>query len=393
MLRQAYGGKTVFLTGHTGFKGAWLSEWLLMLQARVVGFALDPPSTPSLYAQLGLERRIATDIRADLRDAGRLRLEIEKHQPEFVFHLAAQTLVGASYRDPIYNHETNIMGTINVLEAVRQAGHDCVVIIVTTDKVYENREWDLPYREEDPLGGYDPYSASKACCEIIASSYRRSFFGSESGSARTRRVALATVRAGNVIGGGDWATDRIVPDCMRSLARNEPVPVRNQTATRPWQHVLEPLGGYLLLGARLALASPNAGSAHESPWRALCTAFNFGPNATSNRTVAHLVQQVLKHWPGQWVDRSDPNAPHEAGKLNLTSDRAFHLLGWSPVWDFEQTVARTVDWYRAAARAVGDEDAIGRLTRDQINLYAAACPYLNAEPAAARPGRPSPPRA
>src|SRR3990172_4209135 len=214
MLSRAYKGKTVFLTGHTGFKGAWLSEWLLMLEARIVGFALDPPSTPSLFEQLDLERRIESDIRADVRDAQRLHSEIEKHRPDFVFHLAAQTLVGPSYRDPIYNHQTNIMGTINTLEAVRRSGHECVVIVVTTDKVYENREWDLPYREDDPLGGHDPYSASKACCEIIASSYRRSFFDNEADSSKAPRVCVPTVRARNGIGGGDWAADRIVPDCM-----------------------------------------------------------------------------------------------------------------------------------------------------------------------------------
>jgi len=265
-----------------------------------------------------------------------------------------------------------------VLEAVRRSGHDCVVIIVTTDKVYENREWDLPYREDDPLGGYDPYSASKACCEIIASSYRRSFFGCEADCSGAPRVCVATVRAGNVIGGGDWATDRIVPDCMRSLARGEAVPVRNKTATRPWQHVLEPLGGYLLLGARLAQASHGTDSVDGAQRRQLCTAFNFGPNTTSNRTVADLVEEVLKHWPGAWVDRSNPLAPHEAGKLSLASDKAFHQLGWYPQWDFEQTIGRTVDWYRAALRRGGqpEDGSLGQLTREQIDVYAAGCGYL-----------------
>jgi CDP-glucose 4,6-dehydratase len=344
MLRRAFKGRTVFLTGHTGFKGAWLSEWLLMLEARIVGFALDPPTTPSLYQQLALERRIEKDIRADIRDAERLQLEIERHRPDFVFHLAAQTLVGQSYRDPVYNHQTNIMGTINVLEAVRRAGRDCVVVLVTTDKVYENKEWDLPYREDDPLGGFDPYSASKACCEIIASSYRRSFFGGEADATGTPRVCVATARAGNVIGGGDWATDRIVPDCVRSLASGEAVPVRNMSATRPWQHVLEPLGGYLLLAARLAQASQGTDPASAARRRELCGAFNFGPNTTSNRTVADLVQEVLKHWPGSWVDRSSPSAPHEAGTLNMASDRAYHQHGWSPQRNVEQTDEKTVDW-------------------------------------------------
>lgn len=376
LLAATYRGKTVFMTGHTGFKGAWLSEWLLMLDAQVVGYSLDPPSRPSLYEQLDLKHRVATDHHADIRDLERLESAIRAHQPDFVFHLAAQTLVGPSYQDPIYNHQTNIMGTINVLEAVRRAKRDCVVVVITTDKVYENNEWDYAYRENDAFGGYDPYSTSKACCEIVTASYRRSFFTSR--GEQTTKVHVATVRAGNVIGGGDWATDRIVPDCMRGLAAGEAIPVRNKVATRPWQHVLEPLSGYLALGARIAQAAGQSGPEGERRLSELCSGFNFGPNMTSNRTVAELVQEVLRHWPGRWVDRSNPDAPHEAGKLNLASDKAFHSLGWHPQWNFEQTVQRTVEWYLAAHQAADNLNVefATRLTREQITDYARGCVYL-----------------
>lgn len=377
MFEHTYNGKSVFLTGHTGFKGAWLSEWLLMLGARVVGYSIDPPSTPSLYEQLDLKHRIAADIHADIRDLDRLQAEIQAHKPDFVFHLAAQTLVGPSYLDPILNHQTNIMGTINVLEAVRRSGHDCIVIIVTTDKVYENNEWDLSYRENDPLGGYDPYSASKACCEIVTTSYRRSFFTSDTRGDDKPRIYVATVRAGNVIGGGDWATDRIVPDCMRSLARGELIPVRNKVATRPWQHVLEPLSGYLLLGARIAQATTGNDPECRRMLHEYCSAYNFGPGMTSNQTVAVLVQEVLKNWPGKWEDRSNPDAPHEAGKLNLASDKAYHQLGWHPQWNFGKTIEMTVQWYRSAIER-GEPDAkfVQQLTRAQIGAYSAGCEYL-----------------
>ena len=341
-----YHGKRVLITGHTGFKGAWLAEWLLALGAEVTGFALPPPTTPSLFAQLSLASRLR-HIEGDVRD--------------FIFHLAAQPLVRLSYLTPVETYATNVMGTVNLLEAVRLAAdpaHPCVVVAITTDKCYENKEWVHSYREEDPMGGYDPYSSSKGASELVIAAYRRSYF-----SAPDSSVKLASARAGNVIGGGDWALDRIVPDCIRALASGTTIPVRNKVATRPWQHVLEPLSGYLWLGACL----------HHSQLSAfnslLPSAFNFGPALASNRTVAELVHEILKHWPGQWDDQSDPRAVHEAQLLNLATDKAHHFLGWSPAWTFAETIAYTVQWYREATPASIDLNA---LTTGQIAAYTAA---------------------
>ncbi len=383
---EIYEGKTVLLTGHTGFKGSWLAEWLLGLGARVAGYALDPPTEPSLFAQLDLSARLGDDIRADVRDIARLSETVRRVQPDFVFHLAAQPLVRLSYSDPVGTFETNVTGSIHLMEALRRgARKPCAVVMVTTDKCYENREWLHAYREEDPMGGHDPYSASKGCAELAVASYRRSFF------AATLRpgydgapIALASARAGNVIGGGDWAADRIVPDCIRALREGEAIPVRNRTSTRPWQHVLEPLSGYLSLGQQMAEA---LGARDASALDRLCAPFNFGPNLPSNRTVAELVEEVLRHWPGKWLDQSDPHAPHEAGRLNLTIDKAFHLLRWAPVWTFEETLDATVAWYRQAEDLAGEKDAAacGELTRGQINAYAQAAARLGLIWAAGRP--------
>lgn len=352
-----YRGKRVLVTGHTGFKGAWLSEWLLALGAEVGGLALLPPTTPSLFDQLGLAGRMRHTL-GDIRDLPTVRQEIDSFRPDFVFHLAAQPLVRLSYREPVETYATNIMGTVHVLEAVRLAARPCTVVCITTDKCYENREWVHSYREEDPMGGYDPYSSSKGAAELVIAAYRRSYF-----STAASLVRLASARAGNVIGGGDWAIDRIVPDCMRALQASQSIPVRNKIATRPWQHVLEPLSGYLWLGACLARPS-------LSPFGAqLCSGFNFGPALTSNRTVAELVQEILRHWPGQWVDQSDPHAVHEAKLLNLATDKAFHFLHWNPAWDFATTIAETVSWYRLAAAKPGE---IKAATRRQIESYTAA---------------------
>lgn len=354
---SAYREKRVFITGHTGFKGSWLSEWLLSLGARVTGYSLPPQTDPALFHQLGLAQRVE-HIQADIRDAARLAAAIADVAPNYVFHLAAQPLVRLSYEQPRETYEVNVIGTLNVLEALRPLKHKCAAVMVTTDKCYENREWLYGYREEDPLGGYDPYSSSKAAAELVIASYRRSFF---SGSP----VAIASARAGNVIGGGDWATDRIVPDCIRALSRGESIPIRNRHATRPWQHVLEPLSGYLSLGASL-LDSVAKGSEVT----ALASAFNFGPNLQSNRSVGELVAQVLAGWPGRAHDQSSTSAPHEAGRLNLATDKAFHLLGWSPVWGFAEAVEKTVDWYRETTQVVGSEpDVFKRLTQGQIREY------------------------
>ena len=335
---DTYHGKRVLLTGHTGFKGSWLAEWLVGLGAEVTGFALPPITEPSLFNELGLATRL-NHIEGDVRDLALVRAAVATAKPDFVFHLAAQPLVRLSYDQPVETYATNVMGTVNVLEAVRLAGLPCVVVAITTDKCYDNKEWVHSYREEDPMGGYDPYSSSKGAAELVIASYRRSYF-----SAPDSPVKLASARAGNVIGGGDWALDRIVPDCIRALSRGETIPVRNKIATRPWQHVLEPLSGYLWLGA--CLANPQL-----SPFSSqLSGAFNFGPALTSNRTVAELVQEILKHWPGKWEDKSDPKAVHEAKLLNLATDKAHHFLGWKPAWNFEQTLDHTAAWYRQIHR-------------------------------------------
>lgn len=347
-----YRSKRVVLTGHTGFKGAWLAEWLLSLGAEVHGYALDPQPHEILFGQLDLASRLASDTRADLSDRKALDATIRRVSPDFVFHLAAQPLVRLSYDIPVETMATNIMGTAHVLEAVRLAGKRCTVVSITTDKCYENREWLHAYREEDAMGGHDPYSASKGAAELVIASYRNSFFPFDG------PIKLASARAGNVIGGGDWAKDRIIPDCIRAIRAGTPIPVRNKIATRPWQHVLEPLSGYLHLGWQLSTA--------EQP--ALASAFNFGPTLRSNRTVAELVQELLRHIDGDWIDASDSHAPHEASKLNLATDKAFHLLGWQPVWTFEETLAHTAEWYKREHAGESPRD----LCQEQIAAYTGA---------------------
>ena len=355
MFADVYRDRTVWISGHTGFKGSWLAEWLLRLGARVYGYALEAPTQPALFDQLQLASRLH-HTHGDVRKAGDVAQSLAEAQPDFVFHLAAQPLVRTSYTEPVATFETNVQGTIHVLEALRRLEKPCAAVLVTTDKCYENREWVHGYREEDPLGGHDPYSASKACAEIAISAWRRSFFSQ-------RPVRVASARAGNVIGGGDWAKDRIVPDCVRALQAGQAIQVRNRTATRPWQHVLESLSGYLWLGA--VLARPEQARA---PLGALTSAFNFGPGHDSNRTVASLVTEFLRHWPGRWEDRSDPHAVHEAGLLQLTTDKAHALLGWEPVWRFEDAIGETARWYREAAESPSPA-AVQALTARQIGEY------------------------
>lgn len=351
---NSYHRKKVFLTGHTGFKGSWLSEWLLSLGAEITGYSLPPPTTPSLFNLLALRERIH-HIEGDVRDSSKLRMAIQDAKPDVVFHLAAQPLVRLSYDQPVETYATNVMGTAHLLDAIRLERHPCAVVIITTDKCYENKEWVHSYREEDPMGGYDPYSSSKGAAELVVSSYRRSYFSSPDSEIR-----VASARAGNVIGGGDWALDRIVPDCIRSLQCGVAIPVRNKIATRPWQHVLEPLSGYLQLGAALLQGNQN-----KFPKAAYTSAFNFGPNLASNRTVVELVKKILLHWPGEWQDQTDPNALHEARKLNLTTDKAFHLLDWQPQWNFETAIAKTVEWYRQVHEGASPAE----LTQRQIKEY------------------------
>jgi len=350
-----FAGKTVLVTGHTGFKGSWLTQWLLLLGARVHGLGLDPDTTPSLFDKAGLSARVEHQI-GDIRDAALVRRCIAEVQPDFVFHLAAQPLVRHSYKEPVETYATNVMGTVHVLDALRALQKPCAAVMVTTDKCYENREWLHGYREEDPMGGFDPYSSSKGMAELAIAAYRRSFFAGHP-------VKIASARAGNVIGGGDWALDRIVPDCIRALASGAPIGVRNPHATRPWQHVLEPLSGYLWLAACLSKLPDN-----HSP---LCSGFNFGPGHDANRTVGELVTEVLKSWPGRWEDQSDPHAHHEAQLLQLSTDKAHALLGWSAAWNFAEAVRETVTWYRETEQC-NDPALIQSLTHCQIDAYTAA---------------------
>ena len=329
-----WSGRRVLLTGHTGFKGSWLALWLRQLGAVVYGFGLAPDTNPSLFDQLGLSSELAGHYLLDIRDAADLASVVASCQPQVVLHLAAQPLVRSSYRDPLGTWTTNVFGSLSLLEALKPLQHPCAVVMVTTDKVYENREWYYGYREEDQLGGHDPYSASKAAAELAIASWRSSFCGDA--SHQTPHLRIATARAGNVIGGGDWADDRIFPDAMRSLMAGRVISVRRPEATRPWQHVLEPLRGYLLLAQKL-----------DSGSDAFCSPFNFGPALEGNRSVRELVEAVLRHWPGSWQDLSDPSQPHEAGRLHLQIDKAHHKLGWQPTWSFNATIGRTVAWYRS----------------------------------------------
>jgi len=324
-IQSAFCGKRVWLSGHTGFKGSWLSQWLLELGAVVHGYALAPETTPALFDQLKLSDRLEHEI-ADIRDAESVRHSVNAFRPDFLLHLAAQPLVRRSYAMPLETYETNVMGTIHVLEALRGLSTPCAAVIVTTDKCYENHESGRAYEESDPMGGRDPYSSSKAMAELASEAYRKSYF-------QNRPVRIATARAGNVIGGGDWAEDRIVPDAMRALDQGLQISVRNPSAVRPWQHVMEPLGGYLQLARRLSVDPSVAG------------AFNFGPDPESNRTVSDLVGEILKHRPGDWVDSSDPSALHEAALLNLSINKANRILGWRPLWNFGQAVEKTTTWY------------------------------------------------
>ena len=355
-LNYSYNNKKVLVTGNTGFKGGWLSQWLLLLNAEVFGYALEPPTTPSLFEQLQLNKHSNNNIN-DVRDLASLKKYINEVKPDIIFHLAAQSLVRESYKNPIDTIETNINGTANVLEAVRQLGLSTNIIVITSDKCYENQEWLHGYRENDPMGGYDPYSMSKGAAELVVAAWRRSFFNTK--DFEKHGVKLASARAGNVIGGGDWADDRIVPDCMRSLQKEKEIFVRNPLATRPWQHVLESLGGYLVLGNKLM----NIGKDELDTY---CSGFNFGPLSSSNKSVEVLVKEILFNWgSGAWTYKKE-NALHEAFLLNLSIDKAYHLLNWQPVWSFKTTVKNTVDWYKTTFE---NPENISQITEKQIAEY------------------------
>lgn len=333
--------KRVLITGHTGFKGSWLLVWLNMLGADVYGLSLSPLDGKSLFVEITNEKVLSKDYFADIRDIEKLKRIMNEINPEIVFHLAAQPLVRESYKNPLETWSTNLLGSLNLLESLTIIKNNCAIIMVTTDKVYKNMEWDYGYRENDQLGGHDPYSASKAATEIAISSWRDSFCSiNQKGS----HLAIASARSGNVIGGGDWAKDRIFPDVIRSLENDKKIFIRNPKSTRPWQHVLDPLAGYLILAEKLFQSNNQLNKDSNNIYN---SAFNFGPNISSNKTVEFLVYEIIKYWPGDIKKNNDDfNKFHEAEKLHLQIDKAFNLLNWKPIWNLEFSVKRTVEWYK-----------------------------------------------
>ena len=351
---NSWAGKRVFLTGHTGFKGCWLALWLTHLGAVVRGYSLDPNTTPSLFDVVKLHNKVE-DIRGDIRDPKTLEAALSEFNPEVVFHLAAQPLVKLSYDDPILTYETNVIGTARVLDAIRRVPSVRAVVVVTSDKCYENREWAWGYRESDPLGGYDPYSSSKACAEIVSSAFRQSYFPVDRLS--EHRVAIATARAGNVIAGGDWSLDRLVPDLLRGFLNGQPVPIRRPNSIRPWQFVLEPLRGYLLLADRLLTGDPK-----------YATAYNFGPSDDDARPVRWIADRLTKNWGSETGWFSDEGSSvHEAGYLKLDASRARNDLLWTPVLHLEEALDWIISWHKA--HAVGQD--MQAITVQQIKDYEA----------------------
>ncbi|SIO67941.1 CDP-glucose 4,6-dehydratase [Paraburkholderia phenazinium] len=352
MTQSFWRDKRVFLTGHTGFKGGWLTLWLQSAGAHVTGFALSPDTEPNLYTCARVADGIDSVI-GDIRDAARLRDAMERARPDVIIHMAAQPLVRESYLNPVETYETNVMGTINVLEAMRHLSTVRAAVMVTTDKCYENREWEWGYRENEPMGGYDPYSSSKACAELVTSAYRNSFFNPARYA--DHGVAIASARAGNVIGGGDWATDRLVPDIARALLCGEAVKVRSPRSIRPWQHVLEPLAGYLRLAEALYTDGPQFGGA-----------WNFGPYDSDAQPVEFIVAELVRQWGGDasWVLDTDQH-PHEATYLKLDCSKARARLDWHPRWNLTLALENIVSWYKADAR---DED-MRAFSLNQIDRY------------------------
>jgi CDP-glucose 4,6-dehydratase len=347
-----WSGKRVLLTGHTGFKGAWLSLWLQQKGANLCGIALEPPTRVNLFQDACIGNGMNSVI-GDIRDANLLKQTFAEHRPEIVFHLAAQPLVRNSYEDPVGTYSTNVMGTVNVLDAARQTDSLQAVVVVTTDKCYENREWEWPYRETDRLGGYDPYSNSKACTELVVSAYRNSFFNPKDYS--RHGVAVASVRAGNVIGGGDWAEDRLVPDIIRAFMEERPVRIRNPHAIRPWQHVLEPLRGYIAVAESLC----EDGAASGEPW-------NFGPKQSDVKPVEWIVSQLADIWGGgaRW-ELEDAVQPHEAHSLKLDWSKAAIRLGWHPALRLSEALSITAEWYKARLQS----QEMRGFTIEQIENY------------------------
>jgi CDP-glucose 4,6-dehydratase len=352
MNREFWKGRKVFITGHTGFKGSWLSLWLQSLGAQVTGYALDPPTQPSLFDLADIGDHM-TSVKGDIRDSAHLKETISHNQPEIIIHMAAQSLVRQSYINPVETYETNIMGTVNILEAVRFEKSVRVVVIVTSDKCYENREWSWGYRENEPMGGYDPYASSKGCAELITSAYRSSFFPTK--QCGQHSVAIASVRAGNVIGGGDWADDRLIPDIMKSFLNNSSVLIRNPHAIRPWQHVLDPLCGYLCLIERLWKDGVTFGEA-----------WNFGPNIDEARTVSWIVDSMARLWgDGARWDIDAGTHPHEAHYLKLDSSKARNQLQWTPKIVLSDALNRIITWYKCFQQG----DDMRRITQTEIERF------------------------
>jgi len=332
MFGNVYKSKKVFVTGNTGFKGSWLIFWLMKLGADVCGYSLNLPTDPNHHEILNLDFET---ISGDVRDLKKLQRGIEAFQPDIVFHMAAQPLVQKSYQNPVETFETNVIGTVNVFEACRKTDYVRSIVNITSDKCYENLEWIWGYRENDPVGGHDPYSASKGCAELVTTSYRRSFFPLKEYQ-KSHQILVASARAGNVIGGGDWGDDRLVPDIMRAASQNEKVVIRNPQATRPWQHVLESLSGYLLLGQQLLEGK-----------RDFSEAWNFGPTDEGHRNVLAVVRELQKHWSKiDYQIETDEKNPHEANLLKLDCSKAYANLKWKPVWESSATFAKTAQWYR-----------------------------------------------
>jgi CDP-glucose 4,6-dehydratase len=345
--------KNVLVTGHTGFKGSWLSLWLKELGANVTGYSLSPPTKPSLFEVLELKDEINSVI-GDIRDSEKLNEVFQNNRPQFVFHLAAQSLVSDSYLEPKYTYETNVIGTLNVFEAVREMDSVEVIINITSDKCYKNNEWVWGYRETDPLGGDNPYSSSKGCSELLTDAYRKSYFSSD----ESKKVALASVRAGNVIGGGDWAKNRLVPDCIRGLSEGKIIKIRNPEAVRPWQFVLEPLKGYLSLAAKMSVSG-----------QTFAEAWNFGPSEEDSVSVRRIVEGVLDCWgEGKYQYQSKDKSTffHESKYLRLDSSKAIRNLGWRPVLNIEEAIKLTIDWYKTYYNHTAD---IKEYTKNQIKNY------------------------
>ncbi len=340
--------KSVLITGHTGFKGSWLSIWLNMLGANLYGYALEPDTIPNMFEAAGVKKIIKSNI-SDIRDYNKLLAVTKKCRPQIIFHLAAQPLVRQSYKDPLETYQTNVLGTANLLEAARFVKSVRAVIVITSDKCYENKESDYAYKESDPLGGYDPYSSSKACAEIVTAAYRNSFF-------TDFNVAVASARAGNVIGGGDWAADRLVPDCVKAWIKNKTVVIRYPKAIRPWQHVLEPLAGYIILAEKLCKYG-----------KKFARAWNFGPDEKNTKNVAFVVDNIAKLWgkKAKWKV-TDAKQPHEAMLLKLNCSMTKTKLEWKPCWDIEKTLEKTVQWYKAYLE---NPQSVFDTTVEQINTY------------------------